>query len=168
MNKRRIIVAYIFLVGGPLLGLVGILRAGTHLSAPWVVRGNWIVETDFNLWHNLPCQALLTSAWQPFLSIVQAGRNLTITLNNPEKMILTGTIGGSTFLTVSSLASDKNGSASREVGSCRNLPPLRLEAQVNDLGKERWLQGSISMDGCAKCSPLPFRAIRQGSDKGAR
>ena len=169
MNKHRVIAAYIFLVGGPLLGLVGILSAGTHLSAPPVLRGNWIVETDLNLWPKLRCQALLTSAQQPLLSIVQSGRNLTITLNDPEKTALTGTIGGSSFLAASSPAPEKNRSASREVGGCPNRPSLRLQAHVNDQGKERSLQGSISMEGCAECSPLAFTAIRQELDgRGAR
>jgi hypothetical protein len=165
MNNGRVIAAYLLLVGGPLLGLVGILRAGTHLSAPSVVRGNWIAETNSDLWHNLQCETPLTNARQPLLNIVQSGRNLTITLNNPQKTILYGTIGGSRLLAVSALTRDKNGTALAAVAGCPDMSFLRLEARVNDQGKKRFLNGSISIPGCAECTQLAFSAIRQEANR---
>jgi hypothetical protein len=41
MSKRKLIVAYVLLVGVPLLGLLGIVRAGQHLTPPISVGGTW-------------------------------------------------------------------------------------------------------------------------------
>src|SRR5271157_5497738 len=94
MDKRKLAAAYVLLVGAPLLALVGILRAGMHLSAPVAIHGNWSVQADFSPWHGVPCEALLANTPQPLLSIDQSGRDLTVTLNDFEKTVITGTIDG--------------------------------------------------------------------------
>jgi hypothetical protein len=47
MGKRKLVTDYIIFVGIPLLALVGILRAGKHLTAPVALHGNWSVQADF-------------------------------------------------------------------------------------------------------------------------
>jgi hypothetical protein len=164
MSKGRILSAYFFLVGGPLLGLVGILRGGMHLSPPMAVRGNWIVETNFDPWQGRTCEALLTNAPQLHLNIAQSGRELTITLNNPEKTILAGTISDSNLVSAHSVGRQNADSASGAAIGCPDPHSLRMEARVFEQGKEESLKGTISLDGCADCSPLAFSAIRQEPD----
>jgi hypothetical protein len=165
MKNGQIIGAYVFLVGGPLLGLVGILRGGMHLTPPMAVRGDWIVETNFDPWQGRTCEALLPNARQLHLGIAQSGQELTITLNNPEKTVLAGTISNSSILSAYSVAREKTESGPRVASGCPEPQSLRLEARVFEEGKEESLRGTISLEGCADCSPLAFSAIRQESDR---
>ena len=45
-TNRNFVMAYIVLVGLPLLGLVGVLRNGRALSAPVSVEGRWTFQAD--------------------------------------------------------------------------------------------------------------------------
>jgi hypothetical protein len=164
MNKGRIIAAYICLVGGPLLGLIGVLRAGARLTPPRAVRGNWIVQADFSLWHGMPCEALLAHAPQPLLNIAQSGRDVTVTLSNPENIVLVGTVDGPNLTAAPAASGDNSGPAPKQFPGCPDPRSLRLQARVSDLGKDRSLKGTFSLDHCSECSPLAFSAVRQVPD----
>lgn len=161
MYKLKIISAYVFLVGMPLLALVGILRAGAHLTPPLAVRGSWLVEADFNSWRRAPCEALLPNAPQPLLNIAQSGKNLTITLNNIEKIVMVGTINGATLIAAHPSALGKIELIPMPDSGCLSPKSLRLQAEVQDQGRQRSLTGTLTLDGCASCPSLVFSAIRQ-------
>ncbi len=161
MAKHKLVCAYVFLVGFPLLGLVCTLRAGATLTAPEGVGGNWTVEADLNSWRGLPCGKLLTDAQKPLLNISQAGRDLTVVINNPDKTVLTGTIVGAA-LTATEVHVEEGGErAHRRVASCADSHPLGLRATVKEKGKHGSLTGTFSLDGCVACPTLAFSAIRQ-------
>ena len=161
MDKRKLAAAYIFLVGVPLLALVAILRAGTHLTAPMALHGNWSVQADFSPWHGVPCEVLLANTPQPLLSINQSGRDLTVTLNDPEKPVVTGTIEGFTLSASPSNGRKETASTFRSYAGCLGHQSLRLQATVNQHGKQRSLTGTFHLEGCPSCPPIAFSATRQ-------
>ena len=155
MPRGRLIVAYLVLVGVPLLALLGILRSGERLVPPASVRGSWNVEADFGALANPACRGLLSSVKQPFLSISQSGPSLALTLNNPQRTTLTGTI--------------RNGSVSTGPGTvsaadrCVDPRTLRVVAEVAKQAGQRVLTGTLSLMDCVECAPIPFRATQQPS-----
>lgn len=161
MSKRKLIVAYICLVGMPLLGLLGILRAGQRLTPPVSVGGAWYLEANFEALSSGSCRDLLTSVNQPFLSILQSGANLALSLNNPQKTTLPGSIRGA-VITVS----QQDAPVSEETGECTNPQSIQLNATVDNQGGKRILTGTLAIQGCAACQPIHFRAVRQ-SGKGS-
>jgi hypothetical protein len=161
MYKLKIFSAYVFFVGLPLLALVGILRAGAHLNPPLAVRGDWNVLADFSSWRQAPCEAPLTNTPQPLLNITQSGEELTITLNNAKKIVLAGTINGTTLLAAYPGARGKIELAPKPDSGCLSLKSLRLQAEVKDQARQRSLTGTFTLDECASCPSLAFSAIRQ-------
>ncbi|HEV3278168.1 MAG TPA: hypothetical protein VG860_15225 [Terriglobia bacterium] len=156
MSRQKLIIAYAFLVGLPLLGLMGILRGGQHLAAPLSVGGSWDLEADFNSLPAPGCREMLTSVAQPFVSIAQSGANLTFVLNESKKTTLTGTLEGKTL--------KMNPAGGADTGVCTDLKALRLEAAVGTQAAQRALSGLMTIDGCPACSPVPFRAVRLAPD----
>jgi hypothetical protein len=162
MSKSKLIVAYICLVGTPLLGLLGILRAGQHLTPPVSVGGAWSLEANFGALGSGSCTDLLASVSQPFLSIYQSGTNLVFTLNNSQKTALPGIIQGA------ELAMSRDDTpVSAETGACTDPQSIQLNGTVGNQGGQRVLTGILAIDGCAACQPVLFRAVRQ-SGKGGR
>jgi len=161
MDKRKLAAAYVLLVGAPLLALVGILRAGMHLSAPVAIHGNWSVQADFSPWHGVPCEALLANTPQPLLSIDQSGRDLTVTLNDFEKTVITGTIDGYSLSTDPSNERKEIEPYPRHYGACMSPQSLHLQAAMNRQGKQRLLTGTFHLEGCPSCPPVDFKATRQ-------
>jgi len=47
VNKRKLVADYLLFVGVPLLALVGILRAGSHLTAPMALQGKNPAKSTF-------------------------------------------------------------------------------------------------------------------------
>ncbi len=167
MVKHKLICAYVFLVGLPLLGLLCTLRAGATLTAPLAVSGNWTVAADLDSWRGLLCGKLLSEAQRPLLNIAQVGRTLTVAINNPDKIVLTGTIEG-TVLTATQAYGQEGSEGARSLGAgCSDPHPLALRATVKDKGKHRSLTGTFSLDGCLACPTLAFSAIRQIGEERA-
>jgi hypothetical protein len=162
MSKSKLIVAYICLVGTPLLGLLGILRAGQHLTAPVSVGGAWSLEANYGALGSGSCTDLLATVSQPFLSIYQSGSNLVFTLNNPQKTTLPGTIQGA------ELTMSREGAAvSTATAACTDPQSIQLSGTVGNQGGQRVLRGTLAVQGCAACQPILFGAVRQ-SGKGGR
>ena len=155
MFSGKLVAAYLALVGVPLLGLVGILRAGRRLTAPVSVGGTWDLRADFSSLPDARCRELLAGINRPFMRVSQSGASLTFILNNPQETALTGSVdqttvemGGTPPLVSSS-------------GNCGDPRALYLEATVRGQGEQRTLTGSLGMRGCASCPAVPFRAVRQ-------
>ena len=158
MSKSKLIIAYVFLVGVPLTGLLGILRAGQRLSAPASVGGAWYVDSNLDNVPNDSCRHLLQSVKQPFMSISQSGSNLVFNLNNPQKTAVPGTIRGAA-LTMSAEGS----AASVDTGGCSDPQAIHLAATVSKQDGQRVLTGTLTIAGCAECASIQFHAVRQSS-----
>jgi len=161
VNKRKLVADYLLFVGVPLLALVGILRAGSHLTAPVALHGNWSVEADFAPWQGVPCAAPLVSSQPLRLRIDQVGSNLTFTLNDPRRTALPGTVEGLSLRTTFLAGQGSKASAPGPDAGCLGAQSLRIQAAVNRHGKERSLAGTFSLEGCASCPPVAFSAARE-------
>lgn len=145
-------------MGLPLLGLVGILRSGHGLTAPISVDGNWKIEPQANRLSALPCGNFLSSVSNAPLSISQSGKTLVVALNGGTK-ITTGTLEGKT-IKASFARAENSGQA-----DCGDQT-LTLAATLDPKAEPRTLNGRLSVDGCASCAPLEFRAVRQPRSTG--
>ncbi|HEV2468687.1 MAG TPA: hypothetical protein VGS78_05800 [Candidatus Sulfotelmatobacter sp.] len=149
-TNRNFVVAYIVLVGLPLLGLAGILRSGRHLTAPISVDGTWRIEVNGNAAAGPACAAASTFLSSPFV-IGQSGRNLIVTFGK-NKATATGTLDNKS-LNTSIPAGDEVSAA--------QCGPAMLTAAVNPAAEPRSMSGQLSFPGCQTCAPVEFRAIRQ-------
>lgn len=146
-TSRNFVVAYILLVGLPLLALAGVLRSGRHLSAPLSVDGTWKIETEPSL-ETHACGAV-SSLVNSALLISQSGRSLEVSFK--------GKPAGSGILV------NRNLSSSISVGSdsaCGDGQVV-LAAVVDPKSEPRSLNGQFSFPGCQSCSPVAFHAVRQ-------
>ncbi len=149
-TSRNFVVAYILLVGLPLLGLAGVLRSGRNLAAPISVDGTWTVQGVTKTLGGHACAALLSSS---ALSISQSGKILTFSLGT-ARPAFSGTIEGRDLK-----ASLPMGDSAH--AGCAGNQVLVLTAVVDPKSDPRSLTGTLSIDGCPSCLPVEFRALRQ-------
>ncbi|HMG74276.1 MAG TPA: hypothetical protein VK582_12310 [Pyrinomonadaceae bacterium] len=86
------ILLYLILVGLPILGIFGLLRAGQKLSAPISLSGTWSTQLDLE---SLPCSSVRDPRIHPgltTLSITQSGPHVFLTFDNIRKTTLTGNV----------------------------------------------------------------------------
>lgn len=150
-TSRNFVVAYILLVGLPLLGLAGVLRSGRNLSAPISVDGTWKIDADSSVLASYPCSSAQSLLSSPLL-ISQSGKNLVITM-------------GKTKAPSDGLLENKRLRASIPQGSDISSPAcgagsFRLTAMVDTTSEPRTLSGTVSAPGCSSCLPVQFRAVR--------
>src|SRR5436190_22296706 len=100
-SNRKFFIAYVLLVGLPILGLVGILKSGRAMAAPISVDGTWALQADPAGLASLPCGKSLTAS---DLVISQSGGNFTLTVRNEPKSTASGALTG-TILRASLLPS---------------------------------------------------------------
>jgi hypothetical protein len=167
-TSRNFVVAYILLVGLPILGLVGVLKSGRSLAAPISIDGVWQLRADPAQLAALPCGKTFADG-APTLSISQSGKNFSWNLGslNPSSgssSDASGVIDGTT-LHASLLPA---GSASD--GGCGQSRALTLVATVNPKADPRSLAGTLSLNDCASCAPVAFNAVRLAppAKKGSR
>jgi hypothetical protein len=154
-TNRNFVLAYVFLVALPVLGLVGILKRGRSLSAPFSVDGIWKIESG-----NLPaspCGNFLTAVSNAPLSISQSGKSLLVTL---VVTLSGGTKTASGTLENKTIKAQFTGTP--EMTQCGD-GALNLTATLDSAAEPRTLSGTLSVEGCASasCAPMEFRAVRQ-------
>jgi hypothetical protein len=154
-TSRKFVVAYILLVGLPLLALAGVLRSGRSLSAPLSVDGTWKIDVDAKSIASNPCTAALLST--P-LAISQSGKSLVVSVG--ESKTESGTIEGTTLTAAFAPGADP------VPAGCNSDQSLTLTAVVNPKAQPRSLAGSLSVVGCESCAPVEFRAVRQPRPQG--
>jgi hypothetical protein len=157
-TNRNFVLAYVFLVALPVLGLVGILKRGRSLSAPFSVDGVWKIESG-----NLPaspCGNFLSSVSSAPLSISQSGKSLVVTLSGGTKTA-SGTLEGKT---IKAQFTGASGTSECSTGA----GALTLTATLDPMAEPRTLSGTLSVEGCASssCAPMEFRAVRQPRSPG--
>ncbi len=147
-TSRNFVVAYIILVGLPLLALAGVLRSGRHLSAPLSVDGTWKIEAETSKLANHPCGAVSSLLDSPLL-ISQSGRSVELSFTG--KPAAAGSLADKNLTSLISIGSDSG---------CGN-GYVTLAAVVDPKSEPRSLAGQLSFPGCQSCSPIAFRAVRQ-------
>ena len=141
----------------PLLGLVGILRSGRGLTAPFSVDGAWKIESGASGPSASSCGNFFSSVSNAPLSISQSGKSLVVALSGAKTT--TGTLDGKT-IKAQFTAADKSGPAECGDGG------LILTATLDPMAEPRTLRGTLSVEGCSSCAPLEFRAVRQPKSPG--
>ncbi len=153
-TSRNFVVAYILLVGLPLLGLAGVLRTGRTLTAPISVDGVWKIEAVANSVNPQGCAEVASSLANTSAVISQSGKSLVLTFNGPAKTVASGSIGSKTLTASINPAPDSSSGCSGDQG-------VSLTATVDPKSEPRVLTGVLSVNGCASCAPIPFHAVRQ-------
>jgi hypothetical protein len=151
-SSRNFIVAYVLLVGLPVVGLVGVLKRGRAIAAPISIDGTWTLQADPGRLAALACgksPALSDLA----MAISQSGGSLILSLGNGTKTPASGVLVGRT-LKASVLPS---WSDDAECGSGRELSLL---ANVDPTSNPRSMRGTISLSDCTTCQPVEFRGLR--------
>ena len=142
--KTHVLLAYIFLVGLPALGLVMILDAGHNLKAPPAVSGTWRVEGD---WTPLPRNGHMTAfsgATPVTLTISQSGTELFARWGGGSGTTLAGTVAPGRMV----------------IGKKAPGDTVYATASVNGDPENRTLTGELYANWCPPCGPVSFRAAR--------
>jgi len=153
MSRYRVVIAYLCLVGVPLLGLAGLMRAGQRLVAPASIGGAWNVEVDFSTIGATRCAALLSSVKQPFLTVAQSGASFVATLNDQERTTLPGVLQDRTVT-----MGDSSGPPDANAANCARA--IYFDATVHTQSEPRIIAGTLGIR-CPGCGSVPFRAVRQ-------
>jgi len=150
-TNRKFLIAYVLLVGLPLLGLVGVLKAGRGLAAPVSVDGNWKVVAEGAAG---PCVKSLSAMQDSLLNISQSGKGLVLSLDSATKGSSAGVIEGTTINAVLPQADSAS--------DCS----LTLLATVDPKTIPRSIEGTASVGDCPACAPVKWRAVRQARPTG--
>lgn len=152
-TNRNFVIAYVLLVGFPLLGLLTILRNGERLAAPVSLEGVWKVESNLA---ELPCSSTLRLQ-NASLRVSQSGKQLLFSVEESPRGQALGSLEGRMVrasLQPSAFAADD---------SCADDRTLTLIASVDSHADANTLTGILSVDGCGSCRPAEFHAVRQGA-----
>jgi hypothetical protein len=155
-TNRNFIIAYILLVGLPILGLAGILKRGHKITAPVSVDGVWKLHADTAHLAALPCGKSLASAPDIAMAISQSGGNFTWSLVDGPKSAGSGVLDGAT-LRIAVVPSVPWSSEA----DCGRGHEFMLLATVDPKTNPRSLTGTISLNDCPSCSPVEFRGFQQ-------
>jgi len=162
-TNRNFLIAYILLVGLPVVGLVGVLKAGNNLNAPVSVDGIWKFQTARS--GSFPCLKSLDSFQDTEVAISQSGKSLVMNLNNGAKGNGSGIIEGTTLRALF----HPSAAPAREDG-CGGDQLLALTATVDPKTEPRTLVGMLSIHACESCTTVKFHAVqaKRASGKGAQ
>ncbi len=155
-HPKIFIIAYICLVGLPLLALVGVLDVGRKLIAPPSVDGPWMVEADFRSLAPSPCAGVFGTLRQPLLLISQSGTHFDFALNSATRLGGEGALQGSQL------------TGSGDISNCAAPPTFVMTAAVSGQASNRTLDGRFSIPSCVNCTPVSFHAIRPMAPRVAR
>jgi Kef-type K+ transport system membrane component KefB len=103
-----------------------------------------------------PCADFFSSVSNAPLSISQSGKTLVVTLSGEPKPPPARSKGKSIKAQFSGLGADKDKSEAAQCGD-----GLTLTATLDPQAEPRTLSGRLSVEGCASCAPVEFRAVRQ-------
>jgi hypothetical protein len=104
-----------------------------------------------------PCADFLSSVSNSPVSISQSGASLVIGLGGKTT---TGTLDGKT------IKAQFAGAVTPNAADCGDRS-LTLTATLDPMTEPRTLTGHLSVEGCATCAPVEFRATRQPRPAGA-
>ena len=156
--NQRFVVAYVLLVGIPLLGLLGALRLGRYLTAPTSVDGVWEISEDPEGSTPDECAESTDRGRKMALTISQSGSNLVASLSSDSLNTADGQIADNT-ITIPSLNvtnPDKN--------NCGKGRLFSLVATVSQATSPAKMDGLFVAQGCDSCRSLRFSAVRRSSN----
>ncbi|MBZ5506091.1 MAG: hypothetical protein LAO78_11580 [Acidobacteriia bacterium] len=144
-NNLRFFLAYIFLVGLPLSGMVGILRYGRNVAAPTGLQGTWklLVEDSRCGPSGIPLQDI---------TIMQSGKNLVFYLNSMR--IGEGAVERSDFM-ASILLFPSSLPAADRVWQRK----ISMKGRVKDKEDPKVIEGEFDLEGGRVCGLFVFRAL---------
>lgn len=145
----KTLLIYVLLVGAPLLGLLGILRAGERIVPPRHVGGAWAAEPAVAAALRAACPDLVFPAAGPVLDVSQSGTRAVVTLNDSAATALDARLDGDVLTAVTEAGSAACGGRG-----------LRLAATLREDPGPASLDGALSVPGCPSCAPAPLRAAR--------
>ena len=156
--NKRFVIAYIFLVGLPLVGLVGVLKTGRGLQAPLSINGVWKLESDDPTLLAQLCMRSVAPLRDTDAVIAQSGNSFAIHL----EYLRSGTVGWGTIQNTTLWA------AIPETGdfACGPDRAITLRGTVNPNTMPRSMRLVISIASCASCVPVEFHAVLQASPGG--
>lgn len=152
MIQKNFVLAYVLLVGLPLLGIFTVLNAGRGLVPPPAVSGEWDLTVDAGATAD-NCFGPLTAAPRQTVAITQSGAGVSLSFDQPQKIALTGTFEGKRLTGIGSLKSP--------AGACTEGAALHWTAMVMGTPAQRTLDGQFFFDACKSCIPVAFRAARR-------
>jgi hypothetical protein len=145
------IITYVFLVGIPLAGLVGILKLGEQLDAPRPIAGNWVAV-----------EAESRAAWDEGC---RTGEHLDATTQGPSQIRIEQS-GGRVDVTWSgvrakdfrlSLRGDSlNGKLVLESGGDCKGGELMMSGVVSQAESRARITGELRKEDCSNCEPIPI------------
>ena len=153
-SNRKFVLAYLLLVILPLIGLVGILRAGRTVTAPVSIDGLWSLRVDSAQIDSLPCGKALAAIPDKTMAIMQSGKTFVVTIPGGPNLTAAGTLEGTTLRAALVPARE-----SRE--SCAVGSELSLLATVDRRVDSNVLTGTLSAPNCQSCASVGFQAERQ-------
>ena len=147
----KVAVQYLFLVGVPLLCMLGVLWAGADLQAPQSVGGVWAMAFDPST--ALGCVGM--DAWEgdPQLVISQSGDQVSLLFNDTSHTRLVGKLNGFTITADGKAAPDSQ-------------IAIRFQALVDPGSNPEKMSGELSSTQCPK--PIGLDGIRQLTPQTAR
>jgi hypothetical protein len=155
-TNRNFIIAYILLVGLPILGLVGILKRGHKITAPVSVDGVWKLHADAAHLAALPCGKSLAAAPDIAMAISQSGGNFTWSLVDGPKSAGSGVLEGATLKAAVVPSAPWSSEA-----DCGRGHEFTLLATVDPKTTPRSLTGTLSLNDCPSCGTVEFRGFQQ-------
>ena len=155
-TNRKFVIAYIVLVGLPLLGMVAALRSGRHLTAPISVDGTWKIEANLTSIGNRSCANQVSSVLSSPLVISQSGPNLVVSSSSAKTS--SGTIDGTNLQFPLVPAADSG---------CGSGQTITLAAVLDSKSDADTFAGHLTGTDCASCAPIEFHAIKQRKPRAA-
>ena len=146
----RSIITYLFLVGIPLAGLIGILRLGERLDAPRPIAGRWIaVEGPSNEEWDSGCRTAADAdeavRGPSDVRIAQSGARVDVTWSAVHAEDFRLTLRGDSL----------EGKLALESGNDCPGGELMLRAVVREVeGRDR-ITGELRKEDCTSCKPIP-------------
>ena len=153
----RHVVAYLLVVGGPLLGLLGVLRIGQHLPAPMAVHGAYTFGIrDSSAAGSQPCLLYLLSGSDSTLHITQSGAQLAATLGPEGNVGLRGALAGDRVMLTGTI----DAAMTPDSVPCAPGDSVRLAGVVSSDPSLKRLHGTVSAGTCASCGGIEVSARR--------
>jgi hypothetical protein len=160
-RNRDFIIAYVLLVGLPIVGLAAVLKSGRALTAPLSVDGIWKLQADPAQLSHLTCGGLVAVANDTTLAVSQSGKNFSFTLASLPQATGAGTLEGTTFK-----ASLTSSGARHNESDCLSVHDLALEATIDPNASPKAMIGMLSLSDCPSCGSARFHAVKQTPPAG--
>lgn len=161
----RHVLAYLLVVGGPLLGLLGVLRVGQGIRAPMAVHGAYVLQVaDSASLRPQPCLRYLLSGTDSTLHIAQSGAQLVGTLGPEKNVALRGALDGDSLRLTGAI----DAASVPDSVACAAGDSLYLAAHASRNETVKRMDGTVATGACAACRAIGISAERPRGYAGRR